>query len=145
MFVIGLIVRSDAPVFVGGETVKEVASSPFVLGRLTSRRRDVLRPNIVHSSSCRNVAHPELGPCDQCVNAHIHCLSGGLGVVHCITNLVRVSTPEASPKRLQKSDKARSSCLGATFLLALQLPRVLEFGRGTTRWYGGHDLPLVQC
>ena len=141
---IGLIVPSDAPVFVGGQAVHGVAASPFVLGQSASYHHGALRADIVHSSSCRNHEHSRLGPCHQCFIARFHHLIGELGPVHWLPNPIRIGSFEPSPKNLQESNKARSSSLGATLLLALQLPRLLKFRGGTTRWYTGHSLLLVR-
>ena len=60
-------------------------------------------------------------------------------LVHRISNLVRIGTPEPSAKNPQKSDEAGSPRLGVALLLALQLSSfVLEFRRESSWWYGGY-------
>jgi len=117
--VIGLLVPSDAPVFVGGEAVHGVAASPFVYGQLISYHYEAGAANIVHSSSCQSPGDPGIGSCHQCFDARFHRLNGEHGHVHFLTNCVRVGTPRPSPKNLQESNKVGSPRLGATFLLAL--------------------------
>lgn len=143
---IGLLVPSDAPVFVGGETAHGVAASPFVYGQSASCYHKALRASIERPSSCQSPRHLGFGPCHQCLNARVHRLNGEHGDVHFLANCVRTGTPEPSPKNLQKSDELGSSRLGTTFLLALQLPRLHESRRGTTGWYDPHGLlvrPLI--
>jgi hypothetical protein len=48
VFVIGLIVPSDAQVFVGGQTVNGVAASPFVYGQSIPHTHASLGSDIVH-------------------------------------------------------------------------------------------------
>ena len=116
---IGLIVPSNAPVFVGGDEEHGVAASPFVYGQLTSYYHEVLGANIVHTSSCQRDGHWEFGSCDQCLNARFYRLNDEHGHVHFLANCVRIGTPGPSPKNFQKSNKVGSPCLGTTFLLAL--------------------------
>ena len=134
VFVIGLLVPSDAPVFVGGEADHGVAASPFVHGQLSSYYYEVLGANTEHSSSRQSPRHPGFGSCHQCLAASFHCLISEHGLVHFLANCVRVGTPEPSPENIQKSNNVGSSRLGTTFLLAFHLPRLHEFERGTTKW-----------
>jgi hypothetical protein len=134
--VIGLIVPSDAPALGDGG----IAASPFVYSQSISYHNGPFGANVVQLS-CRSAADPGFGSCHQCFNAHFHRLIGEHGLVHCLANSLRIGSSETSPKNLQKGDEARSSCLGVTFLLALQLPRLHEFR--TTRWYDSHkDLQI---
>ena len=100
VFVIGLLVPSDAPVFVGGEAVHGVAASPFVYGQLSSYYHEVLGANTEHSSSCQSPQHPGFGPCHQCLAASFHHFNGEHGHVHFLANCVRIGTPEPSPKNI---------------------------------------------
>jgi hypothetical protein len=141
--VIGLIVPSDAPVFVGGQAVHGVAASPFVHGQSISDHDNTLGTDVVRPLSCPSPASPRSGPCSQCYNARFHHLRGEYGLVHRLPNPIRISSPESNSKNLQKSNEMGSSGRGTTFLLVLHLPRLHEFGRGTTRWYDGHGISLV--
>jgi len=139
--VIGLIVPSNAPVFVGGESAYGVAASPFVQGQSTSHHHDALGTHIGYSSSCRGPESPRVGPCVQCGPAGFHHLRREYGPVHWLPNPVRTGGPEANPENLPKSDKVGGSRLRATCLLALHLSRLYESRRGTTRWYDPSRLP----
>lgn len=114
---IGLLVPSDAPVFVGGEAVHGVAASPFVYGQSTSHL--VIGANTVHSSSCQSPEHPGSGSCHQCFDAHFYRLNGEHGHVHFLADCIRIGTPGTSSKILQKSNKVGSPRPSATVLLAL--------------------------
>ena len=139
VFVIGLLVPSDAPVFVGGEAVHGVAASPFVYGSSASYYHEVLNTNIIHSSSRQSPGHRGTGSRHQCIDARFHRLNGEHSCVHCVANFVRTGTPGSSTKNLQKSNEARGPPPGATCLLGLQLRRLHEFRRGTTKWYDGYS------
>ena len=130
---IGLIVPSNAPVLVEGG----ISASPFVYGQFMLYHNKTLGTNVV-SSSCPRTPDTGFESSHQCINAHFYRLIGEHGVVHCLANSLRIRSPAASPKNLQKSDEARSSCLGVTFLLALQLPRLHGFR--TTRWCHSYGL-----
>jgi len=144
VFVIGLIVPSNAPVFVGGEAANGVAASPFVQGWSTSNHRAAFETNIVRLLSCRKPESPRFGSRIQCCIARFHHFRGKHGLVYWLPNPIRIGSPESSPKDLQKSHEVGSSHRGANFLLALYFPRLHEFRRGTTRWYDPHGLLLVQ-
>ena len=124
---IGLIVPSDALVLGEGG----IAASPFVYGQSTSYYNETFE-TIPVLFSCPRASDPGFGSCNQCLNAHFHHLIGEHGLVHCLADSLRIRSPATGPKNLQKGDKARSSCLGVTLLLALQFPRLHGFR--TTRW-----------
>ena len=119
---IGLLVPSDALVLGEGG----IGASPFVYGQSTSYHNERLGTNTVLLSRPR-ASDPELGSCHQCHNAHLHHLTSEHGLVHCLADSLWIRSPTTSSKNLQKGDKARSSCLGVTLLLALQLPCLHEF------------------
>ncbi len=127
VFVIGLIVPSNAPVLGEG-----IAASPFVYGQSRSYQNETIGAKDV-LFSCPGAPDPGFGSCHQCLDAYFHHLTGEHGLVHCLADSLRIRSPETSPKNLQKGDKARSSCLGVTLLLALQLPRL--HGSRTARRY----------
>jgi hypothetical protein len=133
VFVIGLIVPSNAPVLREGG----ISASPFVYGQSMSNHNKTFETNVV-PSSCSRTPDPGFESCHQCLNAHFYRLIGEHGLVYCVANTLWIRTPAASPKNLQKGDEARSSCLGVAFLLALQPPRLYEFR--TTRWCHNYSL-----
>lgn len=144
VFVIGLIVPSNAPVFVGGEAANGVAASPFVQGRSASHHHSALGAHIEYSSSCHNPEGARVGPCIQRGSAGLHHLRGEHGFVHWLPNPVRTGRPEPDPENLPKSNKVGSPRQRAALLLALHLSRLYESRRGTARWWASHGRLLVR-
>lgn len=94
---IGLIVPSNAPVFVGGEAANGVAASPFVQGWSAAHHNSALTTHIEYSLSCLDAESPRVGARIQRGSAGFHHLRGEYGFVHWLPNPIRIGSPEPNP------------------------------------------------
>ena len=144
VFVIGLIVPSNADVFIGGSDENKIAASPFVHGKYTQP------PFMAHIVRGADAAPGSCAPIwRQCIRAHrqrgptrVHLLRGQLPALHRVSDALRPRAPRPGAADLPEGQPARRAHARARLLLVLCLTRVSQRVRGAwegcVRQFGGH-------